>query len=281
MNLLMRYLKKLIYFSLVLAGLLLFIVWQNNAIGVTNYEYVDTKIPDSFQDFTILQISDLHNKEFGSGQSRLIAASREVQPDIIVVTGDLIDRIITDIPMAMAYIKEAVLIAPVYYVTGNHEHSSRVYEQLKVQLVDAGVTVLENQGVTIEREGDIISLIGVADRLTTSNDQLYKSRLRNLTGNAAADFKILLSHRPELFSWYAENDLDLVFAGHAHGGQFRLPFIGGLYAPGQGLLPQYTIGMYSKNNTSMVVSRGLGNSSIMPVRLFNSPELVVLTLKNR
>lgn len=253
-------------------SLIPFCYWQNNSLVVTNLEYKNKKIPQAFNNFKILQISDLHNKEFGDNQSYLVQHTKEISPDLIVITGDLIDGSRTNINIAIEYVKQAKDIAPIYFVAGNHEQYSNVYNKLKKRLEELGVIVIDDKRQVIVKDRDKVTILGVKD------GTYFVDKIR-LLKNKDDKFTILLSHRPEYFNLYSNENIDLVFSGHAHGGQFRLPFIGGLYAPGQGLFPKYTSGIYRKNNTSMVVSRGLGNSGF-PLRLFNRPELVVVTLQN-
>lgn len=271
--------KTLLLCASAVAGLVLFCVWQNNDIVVTSIDYRNAKVPVEFDGYTIVQISDLHNKRFGEEQSRLLKHIEKAAPDVIFITGDLIDASHTDIDAAMELIDGAVTLAPVYYVSGNHEARSGVYLELKERLLQSGVTVLDNEAAVIEANNACLNLIGLADPDFTSRS--YKEDMRETLDALRIDdglaLNVLLSHRPELFELYIGSGMDLVFSGHAHGGQVRLPFIGGLVAPGQGFFPKYTAGAYEQDDTTMVVSRGLGNS-IAPVRVFNRPEVVVTTL---
>jgi len=264
--------KKAVLLLSVFIVLGAFFYWQNNDVVVTQYDYTSTEIPDEFDGFRILQVSDLHNKEFGKDQEVLVSLTKAIAPDIIVVTGDLIDSNHTDIKAAIDYISQAVLIAPVYFVTGNHEIWSEQYTVLAVELVKYGVIILDNKSIILTRNGAEISLIGLPDGDVISKES------ETVFDFAGKIFCILLSHRPELLNEYAQKEVDLVFAGHAHGGQIRIPFLGGLFAPNQGLFPKYTSGIYTQADTTMVVSRGLGNS-VIPVRVFNRPELVVVSLR--
>ena len=172
-------------------------------------------------------------------------------------------------------------IAPCYYVSGNHEARIPEYENLKTGLETAGVVVLENERIALERNGATILLIGVddpsfqTDYLLGDSPVVMTDALNSLTQKDA--YTVLLSHRPELFDTYAASGLDIVFTGHAHGGQFRLPFLGGVIAPNQGLFPKYDSGLYTQGNTNMLVSRGIGNS-IIPIRFNNRPEIIVVEL---
>lgn len=207
----------------------------------------------------------------------------ECEPNIIVITGDLVDAEHTDIDVALDFAKEAVQIADTYYVTGNHEASLSQYDELKAELENTGVVVLEDKAMQLEYNGDDITLIGLSDPSFTLKGDMFgevpamvDTKLRGLIGDKD-NYTILLSHRPELFEAYVNCGVDLVLSGHAHGGQFRLPFIGGLVAPNQGLFPKYDAGLYTKGDTNMIVCRGLGNS-IIPIRFNNRPEIVLLEL---
>lgn len=245
-------------------------------ICISEIEYPNKKIPGSFNGFKIVHISDLHNRLFGGSQCTLLERTEMIQPNIIVITGDLIDRNRTNINAAMAYVSRAVKIAPIYYVPGNHEYKCGKYEQLSIRLRDTGVFVLNNQSYIITNGNNTIALMGVKDP-SFSTEEDFEQNIDKLVKSMNNEFKIMLTHRPRM-KIYRNYDIDLCFAGHAHGGQFRLPIVGGLYAPGQGVLPKYTSGLYTECGTSLIVSRGLGNS-IFPIRLFNPPELVVVTLK--
>lgn len=272
----------------ILSGILLILIvwtaWGNAALELNTYTISSRGLPDAFDGYRIAQVSDLHNAEFGGGNQRLLDMLREAEPDMIAITGDLIDSRKTNIAVALAFAEEAVRIAPCYYVSGNHEARVPEYRELKAGLEAAGVTVLDDARVEIEISGKSITIIGVndpsflADYLTS--DAAVMDRKISELSSEDASFTILLSHRPELFDTYAAHDMDLVLTGHAHGGQFRLPLIGGLIAPNQGLFPKYDDGLYSEGNTNMIVSRGLGNS-IIPFRFNNRPEVVLIELKSQ
>lgn len=268
--------------ALIAAGLLLFLFfyWQNNGLVITAYEYTDAKITAELEGFRILQISDLHSKNF---RGRLTEKIREQKPDIIVITGDLIDSYDRDIETASKLIADILPIAPVYFVPGNHEYNNfKLYAKLAAFLAESGVTVLEDASSSIFEKG--LNIIGIADPAFSESAFYEEGEVMAAMQQAAASnseenmFNLLLAHRPEYFDLYSQSNVDLVFCGHAHGGQVRLPFVGGLVAPGQGLFPEYTSGIHWKNAAAMVVSRGLGNS-ILPLRIFNRPEIVVVTLK--
>jgi hypothetical protein len=263
-----------------------FIVWQNNSIITTSLTYSSEKIPEELSGLRILHVSDLHNKKsFGKEGSDLPDKIKEASPDIIVITGDLIDYHRANVNIAMDFIQSIIMVAPVYYVPGNHEAISGVYPELSSLLKKAGVTVLDFESVHLKKDGAQITLAG-ADDITfidkkrgESSQTAFEQNLSDLRAGAEG-FTILLSHRPEYFDLYVQQGFDLVFSGHAHGGQVRLPLIGGIYAPSQGLFPKYTAGMYKKDGAAMVVSRGLGNSEF-PFRVFNRPEIITLTLLSK
>ena len=271
-----------------LIALILFILigwtlWANTALEVNEYEIVNDRIPQGFDGFRIAQISDLHNTEFGERNEKLIQLLSQTDPDIIVITGDLIDSRHTDIEIALDFARLAIKLAPVYYVSGNHEARVREYEDLKMGLAEAGVVILEIQKAQITREGESITIIGIddpsfqEDYLFGDSESVARQAIENLQ-NESDGYTVLLSHRPELFNLYVDTGMDLVFSGHAHGGQFRLPFVGGLVAPNQGFFPKYDAGQFTEENTTMIVSRGVGNS-IIPIRVNNRPEIIVATLR--
>lgn len=266
---------------LTLLILAVWLAWGNLWIKTSHYQVTNPKIPEEFSGFTLAQVSDLHNKDWGDS---LLKRIKTESPDLIVITGDLIDSNHMDLAIALKFAQEAVGIAPVYFATGNHEAWSGHYGELKQGLIDFGVNVLENEKVRIEKDGKAITLMGLMDPAFMPDARFAYEREAAMANNLAEimthqdDFKILLSHRPESFAVYVEAEVDLVLAGHAHGGQVRIPFIGGLVAPDQGFFPNFTKGPYKEANTTMIVSRGLGNS-IIPLRVNNNPELVMIRLE--
>ena len=269
----------------IIISITLGIFYGNTKIKVSMYDIEDEKIPVSFEDYTIVQVSDLHNATFGKKQETLLGAIEQEKPDMVVITGDLIDSSSTDVENAMEFVEGAVKLAPVYYVTGNHEAATNKYLELEKQLELAGVTILRNASVEIECEDYTIQLLGVDDPNFTKTDEMFDMSTGIMKNNLEEmditdEYTILLSHRPELINIYSEYSIDLVLSGHAHGGQVIIPFVGGLVAPNQGFFPEYTEGIHEINNTKMIISRGLGNS-IIPIRVNNLPELVVIKLHNQ
>ena len=284
--------KKLVLMSTAALLFIIWVIWGNKALTAEKIVIYDSGIASAFNGFRIVQVSDLHNAEFGRGNNELLEVIEDCRPDIIVATGDIIDSGRTDTLTAALFVENALKTTPVYYVTGNHE--ARLLEQggtgkdeyfkLESIMVNAGANVLHGESVSIERGESEIQIIGIDDpEYLRLNKYAGENRitLSNIDEFIEEDiFTVLISHRPELFEEYAKSGVNLVIAGHAHGGQFRLPFVGGLFAPNQGFFPRYDSGLYEKNNTKMVVSRGLGNSAV-PIRFNNRPEIVVIELNNK
>lgn len=266
-----KYIKSAIVLLIVIM-LLLFCNFQNKHLETTHYTYEAEQLGVDLDGYRIVQISDLHNAKFGKNNQKLVDRIRECAPDMIVLTGDLVDSNHTNVDRVVQFVDEIVKICPVYYVTGNHEYwlDTSEYEKLMDGLVSAGVVILDNQVVEISRGDAKFRLVGLDDKsLADGTLEALLSDEKELT--------VVLAHEPQYFARYAGTGVDLVLSGHAHGGQFRLPFVGGIVAPDQGFLPEYTAGEYYMNGTEMIVSRGLGNS-VIPVRLFNYPEIVCVDL---
>lgn len=279
----MSKIKMVIIFTV----LALFVIWiyqTNVTVGTTHYKIESSRLPEAFNHFKIVSVSDLHNAKFGKDNGVIIRAVKEEKPDIIAITGDLVDYSKTDIATAEALVKELVKIAPCYYVTGNHEAwLGEKYNRLEKILLDASVTVLRDKTVNLTENNQTIQLAGLddpdfSDRASYNQQEILENTLADMS--LTDDYCVLLSHIPETFGAYVNKNIDLVLSGHAHGGQFRLPFIGGIIAPNQGFFPKYDAGTYTENNTTMIVSRGLGNS-VIPVRFNNRPEIVSVELISR
>ena len=255
--------------------LIVFCNFQNKHLETTNYTYEVEQLGADLEGYRIVQISDLHNAKFGKNNQKLIDKVRECAPDMIVLTGDLVDSNHTNVNRAVQFVNEIVKICPVYYVTGNHEYwlETSEYDELMTGLTGAGVVILDDQAVEISRGDAKLRLVGLDDK------SLADGTLGTLL-NDESEFTVVLAHEPQYLARYASTGVDLVLSGHAHGGQFRLPFVGGIVAPDQGFFPEYTSGEYYMNGTEMIVSRGLGNS-VIPVRLFNYPEIVCVELKGK
>lgn len=266
-----KYIKLAITLSIVIV-IILFCNFQNKHLETTHYTYAAEQLGADLEGYRIVQISDLHNAKFGKNNQKLVGRIRECEPDMIVLTGDLVDSNHTNVDRAVQFVDEIVKICPVYYVTGNHEYwlEKSEYDELMDGLIGAGVVILDDQVVEISRGNAKFRLVGLDDKsLADGTLEALLSDEKELT--------VVLAHEPQYFARYAGTGVDLVLSGHAHGGQFRLPFVGGIVAPDQGFLPEYTAGEYYMDGTEMIVSRGLGNS-VIPVRLFNFPEIVCVEL---
>ena len=267
------------------AAVVIWIAWGNTALELNTYTVSSEKLPEAFNGFRIAHVSDLHNTEIGKDNETLLEMLKQAEPDIIAITGDMIDARNTDMDIALHFAMEAMKIAPCYYVTGNHEARIAEYEKFREPLSELGVVILEDENVMIEREGETIELVGIddpsfdIDYLLGDSVAAVRSKFEKLEFEGES-FTVLLSHRPELFEIYSEYNLDLVLSGHAHGGQFRLPLLGGLIAPNQGLFPKYDAGLYAEDTTSMIVSRGIGNSAF-PFRFNNRPEVILIELSSQ
>ena len=279
-------LRLVILFLVLCLTLGTLIVYDNFKIEVTEYAIESVDLPKNFDGFKIVHLSDLHNTEFGNDNEKLLKIIKEQKPDAVFVTGDTIDGFYTNIQIPIELFKEILKICDVYFVVGNHESrvNINIYTEFIDTLTEIGVNVLKDSCALIEKGEEKIQVIGLNDASEYKADYNsdYTVKITETINNLDDEsfFSILLSHHPELFPEYKNTDIDLVFSGHAHGGQFRLPFIGGIIAPEQGLFPEFDAGVFNENNTTMIVSRGLGNS-IVPVRINNSPEVVVVALKNK
>ena len=277
--------KKWLYYLIGMALLIYFLYYQNNSLVTSEYTITSNNLPKSFHNYKIVQLSDLHSKLFGEDQEDLLKRVNRTEPDLIVFTGDLIDSNRSDEQTGILLMEKLIEIAPVFYVTGNHEWWSGKFNELEEDLESIGVQVMRNTSEYITIGEDKIQIIGLDDPAIEGSSHAEKAKTEEnikeaITGFEGEDhFRILLSHRPELFSLYSDYGFELVFSGHAHGGQFRIPFVGGLIAPDQGLFPEFTSGEHHSEGTTMIVNRGLGNS-IVPFRIFNHPEIVVVTLRS-
>lgn len=253
-----------------------FIWWNNCALTISKVRIA----ADVDAGIRILHLSDLHGAWFGRNQSRISGYAEEIGPDVIVITGDFVDKR-CDERAAVILIERLSAIAPVYCVTGNHEELERragtgTYERL-LAAAEKTEKAAFLSGETVYLT-DQISLTGAEDVPFAGGMKAYPEYIGRLSDEAEGEFRILLAHRPEMFDLYAGAGFDLTLSGHAHGGQVRLPVLGGLLAPGQGILPEYDSGLFEHETGGMMyVSRGLGNS-VFPIRLFNRPEMTVLEI---
>ena len=261
------------------------IIYSNKHIDVTKYDISDNQIPKTFDGYKIAQISDLHsvNNWFQADKKSLLRKLKKNDPDIIVMTGDMVDnddqkkKTIT-----YEFVEECTKIAPVYYVTGNHETTLKKSLDAFLESINDidNVQVLRNKTVEIVKDDDRLVILGIDDPALLKHNTTIRKTICGLKQGYENEYVILLAHRPERIDDYVNNDVDLVFTGHSHGGQIRIPFVGGVFAPNQGLWPKYTSGVIDKDDIKMIISRGVGNSTSMfaKIRFNNSPELVIATL---
>ncbi|RST77462.1 metallophosphoesterase [Siminovitchia acidinfaciens] len=274
--------SKLFKFVLFIAFIWLFLYGNNHWLQVSSYEITSDRIPSAFDGLVIVQLSDLHDAEFGENQVRLAKKVKDLNPDLIFLTGDLIDSNRYDLERSLNLVRQLVKMTDVYYVTGNHEVAVNRVDEITGSLRALGVHVLNNETNILEREGEQLVIAGIEDPLMNPLElpekTVAQSIDRALDGISDQNYRLLLSHRSEVLDVYVDQQVDLIFTGHAHGGQVRIPGIGGLIAPGQGWFPRYTAGVHTRGITTIAVSRGLGNS-VIPYRVFNRPEIVAVTLR--
>jgi len=253
-----------------------FFLWQQESITVSPYTVTDPDLPAAFEGLRIVQISDLHGKEFGENNERLLKTVAELKPDLIAVTGDLIDQE-SQLKMVSTLAEGLSELAPTYYVTGNHEWAVRRIRELKALLAECGVRVLSNEFEIWEKDGSTLCIAGVDD----PNGPAGQKTGKELRGEIEADYTVLLSHRNTVFD-YAGWGYDLVLCGHGHGGIVRIPLLDrGVLGTDRKLFPEFDGGHYGfSDGGSCIESRGLGSNTV-PVRafrLFNRPELPLIVL---
>ena len=253
--------------------------WDNTTLQVTRFDPAFTDLPAGFNGCRIVVLSDLHGARFGADNADLFAAVAAEQPDYIFYLGDLEDKYRGPVAGYPAEVAEGLsAIAPTYYVTGNHEWAIGGVPALKKELEAHGVSVLSNQFVTLERNGDTAVLAGIDDPNGYADQKTPEQLAAELYAACGDPFWMLLAHRNDHFAGqYSLLGADLVISGHGHGGIIRLPFTDGLLSTDRTLFPSYTAGLYEENGSTLFATRGLGNSG-PSFRLFNRPEVAVVTL---
>ena len=266
----------LLLLALLCAG---FFRWSNHSLQVERLTFSSSRLPEGFDGCTVVVLADLHGAVFGEDNQRLLETVSNQAPDVILLAGDLLDRFReTPHSYAVDLGRRLAAIAPTYFVTGNHEWALPDVPALKEALTEAGVTVLDNRFVTLERGGDQILLAGVDDPNGYADQKTPEELAEEVHAAWGDGFWLLLAHRNNLFApRYSRLGADLVISGHGHGGMIRLPFTDGLISVERTLFPSYTAGFYEENSSTAFISRGLGNSG-PSFRLFNRPEVAVLTL---
>lgn len=266
----------LVFIAIAAAALAYLINDSRENLQVTDYTVASEKLPEEFDGFKIVQLSDLHGAQFGEDNDELIAAVAELEPDIIALTGDFVTSD-ADLPVLRALIPRLTALCSVYFVSGNHEFGSGLASEVRNIMTDSGVKYLSNEFLSLSRGGASIILGGVEDPLAYA-DMLSPDELaREMDDTDPAAFKILLGHRNYWMTEYPELPVDLIFSGHAHGGIIRIPGVGGLVGTDRRLFPDFEAGQFDNGRYSLIVSRGLGNSVPIP-RLLNRPEIVCVTL---
>lgn len=259
----------------------LFVRWDNTSLQVTRFEPVFSDLPEGFDGCRLVVLSDLHGGEFGPGNEDLFAAVAEAAPDYIFYLGDLEDLYRGPREgYAEAVAGGLSAIAPLYYVTGNHEWAVGGVPELKERLEAHGARVLSNEFVVLERNGDTVVLAGIDDPNGYADQKTPEQVAAEVYAAHGDPFWMLLAHRNNRFAErYSLLGADLVLSGHGHGGIIRLPFTDGLLSTDRTLFPSYTAGLYEENGSALFVTRGLGNSG-PTFRLFNRPEVAVVTLRS-
>ena len=293
------------YWFLILAILAASVIWNvywNSRIVVHTYTHVNEEVPQAFDGFRIVQLTDLHSVRSEKQGQLVYDMICGQNPDVICVTGDLVDSRyyakhgVEGEALTLALMEKLITLAPVYFIYGNHEMillDDPQNNAFKNALEKLGVQNINNELVCYQRQedGDKVYIGGIQDPSTLYKDYRYAFLSNNgermeamldavTVGVRNEEFFLLLSHRPEYLEMYDQYPVDLVLTGHAHGGQFRLPFIGGVYAPGQGFLPKYPAGLYETDDLEMYVGTGIGNS-VIPVRIFNPPEILTIILETQ
>jgi predicted MPP superfamily phosphohydrolase len=303
----MKKTKKIIFSIFTLCIIIVvFLIIQINWLQVTKYTVFSGKLPESFNQFTILQLSDLHSKSFGNNNQRLIRKIDELNPDIIVTTGDMKNSINDDGEVFLHLLEQLRPKYPIYYISGNHEqiaqikaseYSSDGHMQYMEQIKELGITMLDDQSATVTINNDAIHLYGLVLPLRyykakdtpsyIGEKPFSKTFIENTIGQLdRKNYNILLTHNHLYFKDYADWGSDLTLAGHMHGGVIRIPFIGGVLSPERSFFPEYDAGKFTIEDSEMIVNRGLGNETvsfgfaqfILP-RIFNRPELTMIELR--
>ena len=302
-----RFWRNCLIFLVLLAVLFFGNYLANQQVFVTQYEIVDEQIPEAFNGYRIVQVTDVHSIRSLEQANLLYDTIVAEQPDAVVLTGDLLDATYytsekDDFESGLSekmpgqdtldFVERLVEDYYVYFVYGNHEMvllDDVDNNAFKVAMEEIGVIFLNNDGVRISKDGESIYMLGIQDPATLYKDSDYaaydthseriNAMMKTVMMLKEEDlYTVVLSHRPEYFEEYVKYDADLILTGHAHGGQVRLPGIGGLYAPGQGFFPEYTSGLLEEENTTMIIGRGIGNSVKIP-RIFNPPEINTIILE--
>lgn len=265
----------LVLTALLAAG---FLLWGNCSLQTTETALVSPALPPAFDGLRIVELADLHGRVFGRGSRRLLAAVRRAEPDLICIDGDLFDEH-TDLAMLPPLLRGLCAIAPVYYVTGNHEWRVPGLRGILAQMRACGVTVLQDDWRVLRRGEDALVLAGTDDPCGPAERKTPAELIADIRAEAGeAAFLLLLAHRNDQLPQWSALGVQAVLAGHCHGGVVRLPFVGGLFGTDRRLFPAWDAGLYRQGETALYVSRGLGYTNVH-FRLFNRPEVAVIVLR--
>ena len=269
-----RLLALLALFALA-AGL---VYWQNFTLQVEPVELFFESLPPQFDGLRVAELSDLHGRSFGKNNVRLLRTLQKARPDMICICGDLFDEK-TDLTMLEPLLTGLTDIAPVYYVTGNHEWQVKNLREILQKMRAWGVTVLENEGRVLSRGGAEMVVAGVHDPCGPYDMKTPAALVRELRSAQGNDFILMLSHRNDELTMWSQLGVQLVLSGHCHGGVVRLPFVGGVFGTRRELFPEYDAGVYRQDGTTLFVSRGLGYTNVH-FRLFNRPHVPIMILRS-
>lgn len=265
----------LVLTALLAAG---FLLWGNCSLQTTETALVSPALPPAFDGLRIVELADLHGRVFGRGSRRLLAAVRRAEPDLICIDGDLFDEH-TDLAMLPPLLHGLCAIAPVYYVTGNHEWRVPGLRGILAQMRACGVTVLQDDWRVLRRGEDALIVAGTDDPCGPAERKTPAELIADIRAEAGeAAFLLLLTHRNDQLPQWSALGVQAVLAGHCHGGVVRLPFVGGLFGTDRRLFPAWDAGLYRQGETALYVSRGLGYTNVH-FRLFNRPEVAVIVLR--
>ena len=265
----------LVLTALLAAG---FLLWGNCSLQTAETALVSPALPPAFDGLRIVELADLHGRVFCRGSRRLLAAVRRAEPDLICIDGDLFDEH-TDLAMLPPLLRGLCAIAPVYYVTGNHEWRVPGLRGILAQMRACGVTVLQDDWRVLRRGEDALVLAGTDDPCGPAERKTPAELIADIRADAGeAAFLLLLAHRNDQLPQWSALGVQAVLAGHCHGGVVRLPFVGGLFGTDRRLFPAWDAGLYRQGETALYVSRGLGYTNVH-FRLFNRPEVAVIVLR--
>lgn len=279
-------LKKRFWHNLILICLVLFVIQlyvDNNVIEVSNYEVSFENLPKEFDGIVILHISDLHSKKFGRDNAQLYSKIKEINPDYIMLTGDMVNASDTNFDVFYDLAQEIGSEYETYFIVGNHELalSNKDYNAIVKTITDFGIKILDNETTTLTKNGQTINLHGMwFNSKYYFSDDFNIDTMENIMGTDNGGFDILLTHNPKYIDVYADWGAEITLTGHVHGGMVRLPILGGIFSPERTLFPKYDEGIYATDSNYMLVSRGLGRG-MTGFRLFNKPELSVIVLKTK